>query len=68
MVKYLKISEIAYVALILFSIYMSYKRWDVDRNNAYIFLLFSVFLVFMYFFKRRFRIRYEKRREEEGEK
>ena len=68
MVKYLKFSEIAYIALILFSIYMSYKRWDVDRNNAYIFLLFSVFLVFMYFFKRRFRIRYEKRRKDERKK
>lgn len=68
MIKYLKFSEIAYIALILFSIYMSYKRWDVDRNNAYIFLLFSVLLVFMYFFKRRFRIRYEKRREEDIKK
>ena len=62
MVKYLKFSEFAYLGLILFSWYMAYKRWDIDRNNAYIFLFFSVLLIILYYFKRRFRINYENRR------
>jgi hypothetical protein len=43
---------------------MSYKRWDIDRNNAYIFLFFSVLLIILFYFKRRFRINYENRRKD----
>ena len=66
MIKYLKISEILYLGLIIFSFYMSYKRWNIDRNNAYIFLFFSVLLIIMFYFKRRFRIRYEERRKNQN--
>jgi membrane protein implicated in regulation of membrane protease activity len=61
MIKYLKISGIAYVMLAVFSIYTSIMRWNEDRDNAYIFLGFAVLLVFLYFFKRSFIKRYEKR-------
>ncbi len=68
MVNYLKFSEFAYLGLIIFSIYMSYNRWDSDRNNAYLFLFFSVLLVILYYFKRRFRINYENRRKKDNDK
>ena len=68
MIKYLKFSEFAYLGLIIFSLYMSYRRWDIDRNNAYIFLFFSVLLVILYYFKRRFRINYENRRKNKDDK
>lgn len=60
--KYLRFSEIAYLGLIVFSIYSAFERWNIDRNKAYIFAFFSVLLVIMLYFKRRFRIRYEERR------
>lgn len=65
MIKYLKFSEIAYVGLIIFSIYSAISRWDVDRNKAYIFIFFSVTLTIMLYFKRKFRIRVEERRKNE---
>ena len=61
MIKYLKISGIAYLLLAVFSIYTSIMRWNEDRDNAYIFLGFAVVLVFLYFFKRKFIKRYEQR-------
>jgi uncharacterized membrane protein len=61
MIKYLKISGFAYILLALFSLYSSYTRWNNERDNAYIFLGFAVLLIFMFFFKRSFIKRYEKR-------
>lgn len=61
MIKYLKISGIAYLLLAVFSTYTAITRWNEDRDNAYIFLGFAVLLVFLYFFKRSFIKRYEKR-------
>ena len=61
MIKYLKISGIAYLLLAAFSIYTSITRWNGDRDNAYIFLGFAVLLVFLFFFKRNFIKRYEQR-------
>ena len=61
MIKYLKISNILYILLAIFAVYTSISRWDTDRNSAYIFLGFSVLLVFLYFFKRNYIKRYEQR-------
>ena len=61
MIKYLKISGIAYLLLAVFSVYTAISRWNNDRQNAYIFLGFAVLLVFLYFFKRNFIKRYEQR-------
>ncbi len=65
MIKYLKISGIAYLLLAAFSVYTSISRWETDRDNAYIFLGFSVVLVFLFFFKRKFIKRYEDRAKNE---
>lgn len=62
MSKYLRFSEFAYIGIIIFCIYSAITRWNINRNNAYLFAAFSVFLVIMLYFKRRFRIRYEERR------
>ena len=68
MINYLKFSELAYIALAIFSIYSAITRWETDRNKAVIFLIFSVLLVILYYFKRRFRIRYEERRKNDQNK
>jgi membrane protein implicated in regulation of membrane protease activity len=61
MIKYLKISGIAYLLLAAFSIYKSISQWNDDRDKAYIFLGFAVVLVLLYFFKRNFIKRYQQR-------
>ncbi len=68
MIKYLKFVEIAQIGMIIFSIYMSYKRWNIDRTNALIFLGLSVLLIITLYFKRRFRSRYEERRKNPDKK
>ncbi len=68
MIKYLKISGIAYLLLAAFSLYTSISRWETDRDNAYIFLGFSAVLVFLFFFKRKFIKRYEERARNEEQK
>ncbi len=68
MIKYLKISGLAYLLLAAFSLYTSISRWETDRDNAYIFLGFSVVLVFLFFFKRKFIKRYEERARNEEQK
>jgi len=64
MIKYLKFIGIAYLLLAVFSVYTAITRWNTDRNNAYILLGFSVVLVFLFFFKKKFRKRYEQRAKE----
>jgi len=68
MIKYLKFSGIAYLLLAAFSVYTAISRWESDRENAYIFLGFSVVLVFLFFFKRKFIKRYEERAKNEQHK
>ncbi len=68
MIKYLKFSGIAYLLLAVFSVYTAITRWETDRDNAYIFLGFSVVLVFLFFFKRKFIKRYEERAKNEQNK
>jgi len=68
MIKYLKFSGIAYLLLAVFSVYTAITRWDTDRDNAYIFLGFSVVLIFLFFFKRKFIKRYEERAKNEQSK
>jgi hypothetical protein len=48
-----------------FAIYMVVSEWENDRNRAYLFLFFTVVAIFMFFFKRNFRKKIEKRRKGE---
>ena len=44
----------------LFVLDMS-SKWDSDRNAAYLSLFFAVLAVFMFFFRKKFRKRFEDR-------
>jgi len=55
------IIEYAYIAFAIFSIYLVISNWDIDRNQSYLFLGFTVLFVFLFFFKRNFRKRLEQR-------
>lgn len=61
MTKYFKYFEYAYLCFAAFFTYEAITIWNTERNRAYIFLFFVCIAVFMFFFKRRFRRRFEER-------
>jgi uncharacterized membrane protein len=59
MMKFSKFFEIAYLAVAVFFIYEVVRIWDTERSRAYVFIFLSVIAVFMFFFRRHFRKKYE---------
>lgn len=59
MTKYFKFFEIAYLIIAIVFAVETVLRWNNDRPKAYIFLFFSVLAVFMYFFRKKYRKRFE---------
>lgn len=62
--KMLRVVEVMWAVIAAVSAYESYRLWNTDQQKALIFLAFLVLAVFMFFFRRRTRLRYEKRRME----
>ncbi len=60
--KYHKFSEIIYAIIALIATYKTYTEWNIDRNRAYLFLGFAILSLFMFFFRRHFRKKFEKRK------
>ena len=50
-----KIFEYGYLIIALVFMVETVLHWNVNRERAYLLLLFSGLAVFMYFFKKRFR-------------
>ena len=65
MSKYFKFFEIAYLIIAVVFIIETVLRWNTERNKAYIFLAFSILAVFMYFFRKKYRKRFEKHEKKE---
>lgn len=59
--KIYRLFEYAYIVMAFFAAYIAYENWNVDRNRAYLFALFTVVAIFMFFFKRKFRKNLEAR-------
>jgi len=59
MSKYYKFIEIAYLLVAIFFIVETFLNWSENREKAYIYLAFSAVAVFMYFFKKKFRKKFE---------
>jgi positive regulator of sigma E activity len=59
MAKYFKFFEIAYLIIAIVFIVETILRWNSDRNKAYIFMAFAVMAVFMYFFRKKYRKKFE---------
>ncbi|WP_457617164.1 hypothetical protein [Lutibacter sp.] len=64
MQKIWRIFEYGYLLVAVVFVVETLLNWNVDRERAYLFLVFSVLAVFMYFFKKRFRKRIERRNQE----
>lgn len=62
--KFFRIFEIVYLIVAVLSAIEVYSTWNTDRNRAYLFLLFFVGALFMYFFRRRYRQKFEQRKKD----
>ncbi len=61
MTKIYKIFEYIYLVIAAFFTYETINIWAEDRTKAYLFLFFVVLAIFMFFFRRNFRKKMEKR-------
>ncbi len=67
MIKILRYTEYLYLAVAVISLYKIGQLWEVDRNQAYIFVFFAVVSTAMFFFRRNYRRRFEKRKGQDKE-
>ena len=61
MIKILKYTEYLYLVVAIASIYKILTLWPVNPKDTYISILFAVVSIAMFFFRRRYRKRFEKR-------
>ena len=59
MIKYFKFFEFAYLLIAIVFIVEMVLNWNENRQKAYIYLAFSLLAVFMYFFRKKYRKKYE---------
>ncbi|WP_179343710.1 hypothetical protein [Winogradskyella ursingii] len=59
--KLLKFFQYAYIIFAALFLWDAVTNWSVDRNRAYMSLLFAALAIFMFFFRKRFRKKIEER-------
>jgi len=59
--KLLKLFQYAYIIFAVLFLYDAISKWSADRNRAYMSLLFFALAVFMFFFRKKFRKKFEDR-------
>jgi len=62
--KLWKILQYGYLVVAIIFLVEGVLRFSVDRNRAYIFFGFSAFMILIFFFKRHFRKKVEKRNQQ----
>ena len=63
MIKALKIFQFAYLIFAILFIWDGISKWSTDRSRAYISLLFAALAIFMFFFRKRFRKKFQDRQQ-----
>jgi membrane protein implicated in regulation of membrane protease activity len=56
-----KFFQYGYLIIAIICVVEALLRWSTDRNRAYLFLGFAIFIVVIFLFKRHFRKKVEKR-------
>ncbi len=59
--KLLQFLQYAYLIFAVLFLYDVISKWNTDRNGAYISLFFAALAIFMFFFRKKFRKRFEDR-------
>ncbi len=62
MIKILRYTEYVYLIVALFSCYRIYTDWNMDRQNAYLFVFFAIVSIGMFLFRRNYRRKFEQRK------
>jgi len=57
--KIFRFFELAYLAITCFFLYQAYEDWGIEESRSILYLGFAGIAVFMYFFKRNFRKRFD---------
>ncbi len=57
--KVFKFFEYAYLVVMCFFLYEAYVEWGQEGGRSALYLIFAAVAIFMFFFKRNFRKRYE---------
>ena len=63
--KFLKIFQYAYIAFAILFIYEAIDIWSTDRNRAYLYLFLSVFAIFIFFFRKKYRKKFDDRQNQQ---
>lgn len=61
MIRFAKYTEWVYVIIAVLAAYETFSQWNIDRNRAYLFLFFTAVSIGVFFFRRHFRRKFEKR-------
>jgi len=64
MIKILRYTEYLYIIVAAFSVYRIFTDWNSDRSMAYLFIFFAVISTSMFFFRRTYRKKFEKRQKD----
>ncbi|MBT8325368.1 MAG: hypothetical protein HKN99_11665 [Winogradskyella sp.] len=59
--KLLKFFQYAYLVIAVIFFYEGITKWSEDRTRAYIAFFFAILAVFMFFFRKRFRQKFQDR-------
>jgi uncharacterized membrane protein len=59
--KLLQLLQYAYLIFAVLFLYDAISKWNTDRNGAYLSLFFVAIAVFMFFFRKKFRKRFQDR-------
>ena len=59
--KLLKFLQYAYLFFLVLFLYDAISNWNTDRGRSYMSLLFAALALFMYFFRKKYRKRFEDR-------
>lgn len=58
---FLKFFQYAYLVIAVLFLYEAVIAWNTNRNRAYMSIFFVVLALFLFFFRRKFRKRFEDR-------
>lgn len=61
-----KIFEYGYLVIAAFFLYQTVASWTVEPQRAYLYALFVIVALLMYFFKRKFRKKFESRKDKDS--
>ena len=67
MSKMVRIVEIMWLVIAAVSAFEVFARWNSSRDEAYMFAAFLALSIFMFYFRRRSRLRYESRAKDDAE-